>query len=123
MIIVQNRCIETWFLGNRRVVRKNPHSPVLRGYLQHYNVMVDDPELMGLHPAFTRHAQFHASYIKEIFQERQLHYSKKFPGPVLEGAFLDQLRRRVAREPTHLASLRTLLQFLDDLNACLDGGV
>jgi hypothetical protein len=123
VIIVQNRCIETWFLGNRRVVKRNPLSHVLREYLQHYNVTVDDPELMALHPDFTRHAQFHASYIKEIFLERRLHYSKKFPGPVLEGAFLDELRRRIASEPTHLASLRSLLRFLDDVNARLDTGI
>jgi len=45
-IIVQNACVETWFLGNRKIVRSNPNGEYLKDYLQHYNVKIDDPELM-----------------------------------------------------------------------------
>jgi hypothetical protein len=116
VVIVQNRCIETWFLGNRRIIKRNPQGPVLRAYLRHYNVITNDPEGMSAHPAFSTQAQFHLHYLKEIFSERGLSYSKKKPGNVMELHFLNELQRRVADEPAHLPSLRTLLEFLEELN-------
>jgi hypothetical protein len=115
VVIVQNRCIETWFLGNRIIVRRNPHSRILRDYLSHYNIRIDDPELMAPHPDFHTHAQFHLRYLKEILNERSIRYSKRVPGPVLERTFLAELERRLKDEPTHLGSLRVLLGFLEGI--------
>ena len=110
-IIVQNRCIETWLLGNRRIVKKSPEGSTLQNYVEHYNVRLYDPELMQKHSGFNTHAQFHNQYLKEIFRERNIHYSKKSPGEALKKTYLEELRSRVRDEPSHLGSLQAFLDF------------
>ncbi len=46
-IIVQNRCIETWLLGNRNVFQRNPTTRELIEYIKFFNVFTADPELMA----------------------------------------------------------------------------
>jgi hypothetical protein len=43
-ILVQNHCIETWFLGNRHIFTRNPNSKILSEYIKYYNVEHQDPE-------------------------------------------------------------------------------
>src|ERR1700733_6739982 len=45
-IVVQNASVETWFLGNRKVIKQNPGGAIIQEYMQHYNVRDNDPELM-----------------------------------------------------------------------------
>lgn len=116
-VIVQDRCIETWFLGNRRIISRNPQSEKLRDYLEFYDVRQSDPEAMSCHPDFELHSPFHGSYIGEVFRERQMKYSKVSPGHVLDRPFLDELINRTVDSPTHLASFRTLLTFLNDVSS------
>ncbi len=42
--VIQNICIETWFLGNRKIVKKVPEGLMLREFIAHYNVNTNDPE-------------------------------------------------------------------------------
>lgn len=128
-IIVQNRCIETWFLGNRRIINRNATNLLLRRYLDHYNVRVDDPEIMPKYQGFSTHAAFHFKYIKEIFEERKkesnltgLTYSKKDPGDAQTLAFLKQLITRVEDEPKHLISLQEFFSFCSQLRTEIDLG-
>jgi hypothetical protein len=44
VVIVQNKCIETWFLGNAKIFKRNPQSLELRNYVDFYNVAKQDPE-------------------------------------------------------------------------------
>ena len=37
-IIIQNRCIETWFLGNSKIYSRQPQSPSLLDYNRYYDV-------------------------------------------------------------------------------------
>ncbi|MEW6210947.1 MAG: hypothetical protein AB1631_21465 [Acidobacteriota bacterium] len=122
-IIVQNRCIETWFLGNRRIVKKNPQSQKLLEYLRHYDVKENDPELMEKHSDFDTHARFHYQYLKEIFRERNIHYSKRRPGHVLDEPFLDQLLLRVKDEPDHLPSFQGFVNFCSLLKLEIANGL
>jgi hypothetical protein len=122
-IIVQNRCIETWLLGNSRIVRRNPTSVVLQEYLEHYDVRLDDPELMPEHPDFNTHAQFHDQYLKEIFRERNIHYSKKRPGHALDKPYLEELISRVHNEPTHLGSFQVFLDFCSHVRSQMASSV
>ena len=79
IIIVQNPCFETWFLGNRKIFKRNPQSTVLQRLIQFYNVQTNDPELMSSRNKEQTKAQFHHDYLKEIFTERNITYTKKNP--------------------------------------------
>lgn len=79
IIIVQNPCFETWFLGNRKIFKRNPQSTVLQRLIQFYNVQTNDPELMSSRNKEQTKAQFHHDYLKEIFTERNITYTKRIP--------------------------------------------
>lgn len=114
-LIVQNRCIETWFLGNTRVYKQNPSDAQLGKCQQFYNVKTHDPEQMGIHPDFDRHAAFHLAYLKKMLSERRISYSKNNPYSVTKAHYIQQLQQRI-NETGHLASLKTLLDFFADLD-------
>jgi hypothetical protein len=115
-VIIQNRCIETWLLGNRRILTRQPESQELREYLAHYDVGARDPEKMSPPADFNTHAQFHSAYLRAVFRERNLSYSKSRPGHAGDQAYLEELMRRVSDCPTHLATLRDFLGFVSMLS-------
>ena len=95
-LIVQHRCIETWFLGNKRVYKSNPSREDYRKYQNHYNVQENDPEHMSKHPDFNTHADFHFDYLREMLKERSVNYTKKFPRDVAEPHYLKELIARAS---------------------------
>lgn len=108
--IVQKACIETWFLGNRKIVRRNPTGERLQRYLEHYNVINKDPEQMDRHADFVTDAQFHYSYFREVLKEHNLVYKKSKLDIVSEQYFFDEIVKRV-EETQHINSFKTLLDF------------
>ncbi len=110
VLIVQNRCIETWCLANRKVFKKNPSEEVLRSYVRFFNVSIHDPEKMGRMDAFETHAQFHAAYLRQILLERNTRYSKKNPSVVAEFSFLNELIKRT-EETQHIQTFANFLDF------------
>lgn len=123
IVIVQNRCIETWFLGNRRIIRRNPSGPRLQEYLRHYDVRLHDPELMPKASDFNTHSEFHFQYLKEVFRERNIHYSKRRPGHTLTKPFLNQLIIRVEGHSDHLMSFQLFLNFCAQVKAEIASGI
>lgn len=115
IIIIQNRCFETWFLGNRRIFKRNPQDSLLRDYINYYNVSEDDPELMGCYKTFNTHAQFHEAYLREMFKAKKIAYSKRNPGDVKKQFYLEQLQSRIHDCPEHLKTLRQFLNFCDTI--------
>jgi len=112
VLIVQNRCLETWLLGNRKVYKRHPHHPILVKYTQFYDVSINDPELMGKYKGFSEHQGFHKAYFKLLCQERNIRYSEKYPGDVPQHSYLNQLQARVA-DTKHLATFGEFLDFCD----------
>lgn len=112
VLIVQNRCIETWCLGNRRVYKRNPSEETAREYVNFYDVSVDDPELMGKLDSFQTKAQFHASYLKEMLFERNIRYSKNHPNGIVEKTYLNEMIKRF-QETRHITSFKSFLYFCD----------
>ncbi|MCH8042546.1 MAG: hypothetical protein IID44_02400 [Planctomycetes bacterium] len=51
-IIVQNRSIETWFLGNRKVLTRSPQSRTLARFKRFYDVSVDEPDHLKTFQSF-----------------------------------------------------------------------
>ncbi|MEC4882652.1 MAG: hypothetical protein SAL70_15135 [Scytonema sp. PMC 1070.18] len=108
-IIIQNRCIETWFLGNSKIYLKNPQSQPLLEYTRYYNVSTNCPELMGKFCENT-HAQFHEAYLKELFRAKSINYSKNKPGDVIKPYYLEQLLKRTQNQPKHLLSFQKFIR-------------
>jgi len=109
--IVANCCIESWLLGNRKVVRHTPGSAELRRLMALYNVRDHDPERMPNHGSHTR-AVFHGEYLRAVFAERDLHFSKERPGLAGEPAYFAEMRKRTSESTDgvpHLASFAELL--------------
>ncbi|MGB0385979.1 MAG: hypothetical protein ACPGWR_14255 [Ardenticatenaceae bacterium] len=110
ILIVQNRCIETWLLGNRKIYKHNPQDPTLVQYTKFYNVLLNDPELMGKYPGFSEHQQFHKAYFKLLCRERRINYSERHPRHVIDKSYLDQLLARID-DTSHLATFRHFIDF------------
>lgn len=110
VIIVQNPCFETWFLGNRKTFKRNPQDEDLKRYIDFYNVQTDDPERMPAMKQEQTRAHFHHSYLKKILAERNAVYSKQRPDAVCDKAFLDELISR-NEETGHIASFKDFIDF------------
>jgi len=114
-IIIQNRCIETWFLGNSAIYPRFPDNSRLADYQRFYNVSTDDPELMGIYEGFNSYSQFHKDYLKLMLLERHIRYTVNNPNGVIENSYLNDLKDRVEVEPDHLRSFQTFLEFCESL--------
>jgi hypothetical protein len=113
-IIVQNRCIETWFLGNRKVYTRNPQKDTnFIKYSRYYNVSENDPERMDKPDAYQHSiARFHLAYLKAMFNERgRMTYSKSNSKEVQKESYFNELQNRVKDEPSHLSSFAEFLDF------------
>ncbi len=116
-IILQARCMETWFAGNRKVFPRNPSDSFIP-FLNFYNTSVSDPELMEKPQNFQESCSiYHYNYLKSMLSERKVRYSKTNPKSVVEKYYLDELKKRLIETPEHLSTLRTCLEFLDSLNS------
>ncbi len=95
-VFEQKVSMESWFLANRRIYKSNPEDEVLRRYMLHYNVREKDPELMDKIDGgeFSTKAQFHNAYLKRIFKEQHISYSKTNPGEVCKEYYLNQIIKR-----------------------------
>ncbi|TDD76928.1 hypothetical protein [Flavobacterium caseinilyticum] len=110
--VVQNVCVETWFLGNRKIVKKNPDGTLLKEFKIFYDVSTNDPEELDLMKGFRNKAHFHYSYFREILKEHyNLVYKKSQPKVVLEKTFFDELEIRIT-ETNHLSSFKQLITLL-----------
>jgi hypothetical protein len=112
-IIVHNKCVETWFLGNRNVYKRNPQNERFLEYSKHYNVEENDSELMERLPRFVTTSQFHEAYLREMLNEYNIRYRKSRPNEVLKRYYLKELIKRVQDEPTHLQSFSKFLSLLE----------
>ncbi len=96
LVFEQKVCMETWFLGNRKVFKANAQDEVLLSYISEYNVRDLNPEDMNnLRPeSYSTNAKFHLDYLKRMFRERNIRYSKSKPDEVCKEPFLEQLISR-----------------------------
>jgi hypothetical protein len=119
-IIIQYCCIETWALGNAEIPNEyisQSSSTKFSVFQAHYDVLVNDPELMIDYPQghpYSTKARFHKSYLKEYLQEFGLPYSKKDPKIIEEEKYLDALIKRCT-STNHLSSLKYLLDIWEQM--------
>ncbi|MEG5171467.1 hypothetical protein [Microcoleus sp. B3-D7] len=111
VLIFQNRCLESWLLGNRKIYSRNPQNKPLLDYTKYYDVSVNCPENMGKYRDFNTHAQFHGAYLRLLFEAKNITYSKKRPGDVLKQFYLEQLLARIQVHPEQLTTFRHFMDF------------
>ncbi|MEG4328009.1 hypothetical protein [Microcoleus sp. herbarium5] len=111
VLIFQNRCLESWLLGNRKIYSRNPQNKPLLDYTKYYDVSVNCPENMGKYRDFNTHAQFHGAYLRSLFEDKNITYSKKRPGDVLKQFYLEQLLARIHVHPEQLTTFRHFIDF------------
>lgn len=108
-IIVQNRCIETWLLGNKKFFdSRQPLASPLLDYVKYYDVSRHNPEAMGRYK-MKNHSDFHLEYLKKVFAARNCTYTKKFPQDAQKQHYFEELERRVLEKPQDLKSFQIFL--------------
>ncbi|MEO5346079.1 MAG: hypothetical protein H7834_06845 [Magnetococcus sp. YQC-9] len=109
-VIIANRCIESWFLGHRKMMTHQPDgNSALYPFWQHYDVRSRDPEAMPKKETFHgTTALYHLKYLQEMFRAKKLNYTKEFPGETQEEHYFTALVER-QRDTPHLASFGHLI--------------
>ncbi len=110
VLILQNKCIETWFLGNGKICSRNPQDEFCE-YFRHYNILDQDPELMDKPNGYEGSiAEFHEKYLKSMLGQRQRVYSKRNPQAVCTTDYVNELVKRV-EDTEHLKSLKNFFDW------------
>lgn len=109
-IIVQHYCFESWALGNKSIISRNSQDELLRKYVDFYNVVENDPELM---PAFANlnRSQFSYRYLRKAVNEkyRNLTYSKSNPKILLNRKYFEKIKNRYLGTG-HISSFSNFLE-------------
>lgn len=115
-IVAQKCCIETWFLGNRKVYTKNPgNQSDFYNHKNFYDVSKNNPESMLKPNQFNGSTSiYHEVYLRKMLAEKNIRYSKSDPREVGESYYLDELKKRV-NETNHLSSLKIFLNFCESI--------
>ncbi len=95
-VIIQHFCIETWALGNKKIVSLSRRSPKLREYLEFFDVKTNDPEKLPPYDVEKlNRAQFAKKYLLRLLKEKykKLTYTKK-DGVLVQPKFYERVRRR-----------------------------
>ncbi|MBF0510132.1 MAG: hypothetical protein HQK57_14555 [Deltaproteobacteria bacterium] len=119
LIVIQHFCLETWALGNRRVVPRNPQRNPPRNpqnedlleYKKFFDVLTRDPELMPSYPPKElNRAQFAEKYLRAMLLERNpiLTYKKSNPQTLLPRTYFTEVKKRF-EETGHIHSFSAFL--------------
>ncbi|WP_445947467.1 hypothetical protein, partial [Shewanella sp.] len=92
-----------------------PTSMPLIDYKRYFDVINDDPEIMGSFDEIRfNHAQFHAEYACKALREKRIKYSKANPTPISNENFINEIIKRTT-ESDHLRSFKIFLNKLNDI--------
>lgn len=111
-IVIQHYCIESWALGNRVIVTRNPQNSRLQTYLTFYDVSQKNPEKMPSYPPEgTKRVHFTIRYLKLLLREKykQLSYSKRNPKVLTHEKYFNQVRKRLD-DTGHIKSFRNFIE-------------
>lgn len=115
-IIAQKYCMETWFLGNRKVYPRNTDNVDFINHAQYYDVSQNDPEFMIKPNTFAGSTSiYHELYLRKMLAAKNIHYSKSKPKEVGEKYYLEELQKRINETP-HLSSLKNFFSFCENLS-------
>lgn len=109
--VIQHFCLETWALGNRKIMSGNISDPRLRRYKRFFDVYSNNPELLPAYPEEElNRAQFAYSYLIRLLKEKnkRLSYSKYDSRSIQGDKYFVQLNKRL-NETKHIPSFQTFL--------------
>lgn len=110
VLIIQNHCIETWLMGNKKINLSAAQNQELREYRDFHNVNTLDPEdLVSIDNRTI--AQFTLDYLVLMLREKGLSYSKSNVSTVSNKSYFNQLVKRFEGH-NHIKSFGYLLQEL-----------
>jgi hypothetical protein len=116
-ILIQNHCIETWLMGNKRLNIGNTGDPELKRYKDFYNVNIYDPE--DLEAIDQRSiGKFTERYFKLMLREKDISYSKQHVGQVGNKGYFIQLAKR-NRKDGHINSFGYFLDSMQTVKISL----
>lgn len=113
-VVVQNRCFETFLLGNQKCFSRQTTNTELLKLIQYYDVLNNDPELMGNYSEDFTHSQFHFKYAVTMLREKRVRYTKSSCEAVVDSSFYEALVQRI-KSTTHLDSFRKINDILNKL--------
>ncbi|MCK5742130.1 MAG: hypothetical protein KAH48_07925 [Chlorobi bacterium] len=123
-IVVENRCFETWMLGNKDYYKKSLDNEKFETYQKHYNVSKSDPELMVV-PTFELKyksiGKFHKNYLKLMIANYmellgRKHKIGKYPKITQTPEYLSGIISRTNSEKDHLNSFRYFREILNKIH-------
>lgn len=116
-IVAHKYCMETWFLGNRKVyTRTVGKDSDFYNHAGFYDVSQHDPQLMAKPATMNGSVSiYHEKYLRTMLAEKKIRYSKTDPRGVGEKHYLEQLQNRV-KETAHLSSLSRFFNFCENLS-------
>lgn len=115
-IIIQHFCIETWALGNQKIIKPNPQSVKLIEYKKLFNIRSEDPELLPSNQKEElNRAQFAEKYLRHALNDkyRNLSYTKSNPKVLLHPKYFRRIKQRFEKTG-HINSFNDfLIAFID----------
>lgn len=114
-LVIQNRCLETWFLGNEKMFKQNPANEPYISYVKYYNVKQGDPEKMGNYSDKFTHQDFHLQYLRKMLSEKKQIYKKETPDTILNVKYLNELEKRSTKKNKHLQTFAQFVTFCKEI--------
>ncbi len=119
-IIVMKKCFETWLLGNLDYFPE-VISEQFKPFINHFDVSVDDPELMIKSPEYPNstsiyHAKYAIEMLRKPFNPKGFNYSKRKPGKVIDEEYFNGLLKRI-KSTNHIGSFQYFIDMLYQLTS------
>jgi hypothetical protein len=127
-IIVQQVCIETWFIGHTDHFRsaQTCNDRGIQSFMSEYDSENNDPELMpNAHPPTTPPTSiqihsigaYHKTYLKKMLKgaNRRWKYVETTADTLIDIPYLQRLEQRLTETPTHLQTFSDMVSFLKSL--------
>ena len=120
-IIVQQVCIETWFIGHTEhfMTAKNCGDKGIKAFMSEYEADNNDPEMMLNNRSSTIHSigAYHSTFLKKMLKgaNNSWRYGKSTAHNLINLPYLQRLEQRLIDTPTHLQAFSNMISFLKTL--------
>mgnify|MGYP001852670711 CR=1 FL=1 len=117
VILVCNRCFETWLLGCKGLYpeEKVEKESFFYQYYSHYNIEENDPEKMVVPQGIDETiAKYHFHYLHELLRYKKIRYSKSKPNNVATQTYFNGIVDRIYATE-HLKTFEDFYEFISSV--------